>query len=83
MEEPQETKETQETVESNVEQDLIDFEKAIHAHEGLEPDDNKNVHETSMTDDDTKVNDLDVYEDKLEGLEDVIEDDNETSQVDV
>lgn len=87
MEEPRETQEPvdsnveKEMVESNVEQDLINFDKAIHGHEGLDADDNKNSHETSTTDDATEVNDLDVYEDKLEGLEDVIEDDNETSQV--
>ncbi|KAG6362440.1 hypothetical protein INS49_010670 [Diaporthe citri] len=59
--------------------DLIDFTKAINAHKGLEADDENDVHDTSMTDDATVINDVheDYEGDKPEGVDDISKGDDE------
>lgn len=76
MEEPQKSQESHETDVSENVHDSIDVDEAIDVHEANEADDEQDVRETTMTDDDaTQVNDMDVYEDKLEELDDLSEGD--------
>lgn len=76
MEEPQKSQESHETDDSKNVHDSIDVDEAIDVHEANEADDEQDVRETTMTDNDaTQVNDMDVYEDKLEGLDDLSESD--------
>ncbi|KAL2278193.1 hypothetical protein FJTKL_14612 [Diaporthe vaccinii] len=82
---PQQVEDAQKTQETEIPNDVhdpINFDEAIDVHEVLEAEDDVVVQETTMTDDATEVHDMDVYEDKLEGLDDVSEDDDEVYSVD-